>query len=101
MEKKQLKSGYTKGFLPKECNYKNYTMLVAIANYSSNPFCSSSAEMLLDETCSIEQKERYIKTCGSFMHAVCTKDFATAWNRADGSNREALIEALKNNEIEL
>jgi len=38
---------------------------------------------------------------GGFMHAVCTGDFALAWNRADGSNREALLEALKNNEIEL
>jgi len=36
MNKFELKSGYPKGYLPEGVNYSNYTMLVAIANYSDN-----------------------------------------------------------------
>lgn len=100
----KLKSGYTNGYLPEGVTYKNYTMLVAIANYSKNAVCHSNAMQMLDEDTSPEKyksKVRLMDGLGGFMHAVCTGDFALAWNRADGSNREALLEALKNNEIEL
>lgn len=97
----ELKSYYGNGYLPKGVTYKNYTMIVAIANYSDNVVCKHQARGLLEEVLDIQHKESYLNTCGGFMSAVCTKDFATAWNRADGSNREALIQGLKNNEIEL
>ena len=32
----KLRSGWTKGYLPEGVSYKNYTMIVAIANYSDN-----------------------------------------------------------------
>lgn len=105
----ELKSGYAQGYMPLGVSYKNYTMLVAIANYSKNAVCHSNAMQMLDEDMREDwepdvrtaQKKRLMDGMGSFMHAVCTGDFALAWNRADGSNREALLEALKNNEIEL
>ncbi len=105
----KLKSGYAKGYLPEGVTYKNYTMLVAIANYSKNGVCFNDAMQMLDEDMRDDwepdvrtaQKKRIMYGMGGFMHAVCTGDFALAWNRADGSNREALLEALKNNEIEL
>lgn len=105
----ELKSGYGEGYMPLGVSYKNYTMLVAIANYSKNEVCYSNAMRMLNEDMR-EDWEPDVRTktkkwlmdgMGSFMHAVCTGDFALAWNRADGSNREALLEALKNNEIEL
>jgi len=104
-----LRCGYDKDFLPEGVTYKNYTMLVAIANYSKNGLCVNSAMQMIDEDMrddlepdvSTAQKKLLMDGMGGFMHAVCTGDFALAWNRADGSNREALLEALKNNEIEL
>ena len=104
-----LRSGYAKGYLPEGVTYKNYTMLVAIANYSKNGVCVNNAMQMIDEDMRDDwepdvrtaQKTRLMDGMGGFMHAVCTGDFALAWNRADGSNREALLEALKNNEIEL
>ena len=104
-----LRCGYDKDFLPEGVTYKNYTMLVAIANYSKNGLCVNNAMQMIDEDMrddlepdvSTAQKKRLMDGMGGFMHAVCTGDFALAWNRADGSNREALLEALKNNEIEL
>jgi len=100
----ELKSGYGQGYMPLGVSYKNYTMLVAIANYSKNGVCNSDAMQMLDEDKSLEKyhsKISLMQGMGGFMHAVCTGDFALAWNRADGSNKEALLEALKNNEIEL
>jgi len=35
------------------------------------------------------------------MSAVAIGDFKAAWNRADGTNRKALIKGLENLEIEL
>lgn len=97
----KLKNGFGKGYLPSESTYKNYTMLVAVANYSENLVCLSQARWLLQEDVAIEEKESYQGCCGSFMHAVITKDFASAWNRADASNRKALLKGLELNEIEL
>ena len=100
----QLKTGYSNGYLPEDVTYKNYTMLVAIANYSKNGVCVSNAKAMLDTTISdvrTAEKKRLMDGMGSFMHAVCVSDFAMAWRRADGSNREALIQGLTNNEIEL
>ncbi len=100
----KLKSGYAHGYLPDGVSYKNYTMLVAVANYSENGSCYCSAMEMLDEDTSTDRyqsKTRLLDGLGGFMSAVCKGDFALAWNRADGSNREALLEALKNNEIEL
>lgn len=101
MTKIKLKSGFGRGYLPTETTYKNYTMLVAIANYSTNDVCQGQAEWLLQGTTPVGDKERYISNCGGFMHAVITKDFASAWNKADGSNRKALLKGLELNEIEL
>tara|TARA_Y100000385_G_scaffold280473_1_gene331736 strand:+ start:294 stop:602 length:309 start_codon:yes stop_codon:yes gene_type:complete len=89
------------GYLPKECGYKNYTMLVAVANYSTNSSCVGNAKLLLENDIDIKRKEQVLWGMGGFMRAICTGDFAGAWRRADGSNREALLEALTNNEIEL
>lgn len=100
----ELKSGYGQGYMPLGVSYKNYTMLVAIANYSKNGVCYQTAMQMLDEDKSLEKyhsKISLMQGMGGFMHAVCTEDFALAWRRADGSNRDALLEALKNNEIEL
>ena len=97
----KLKTRFGKEYLPPNSTYKNYTMLVAIANYSENGICQSQARWLLQEDVAIEEKELYQNLCGSFMHAVITKDFASAWNRADGTNRKALLKGLEQNEIEL
>jgi hypothetical protein len=100
----KLRSGYPHGYLPQGVAYTNYTMLVAIANYSKNGVCVSNAKAMLDTTISdvrTAEKKRLMDGMGSFMHAVCVSDFAMAWRRADGSNREALIQGLTNNEIEL
>jgi hypothetical protein len=104
----ELKSGYGQGYMPLGVSYKNYTMLVAIANYSKNGVCYQTAMQMLSEEArggSLEgrtaEKKLLMQGMGGFMHAVCTEDFALAWKRADGSNRDALLEALKNNEIEL
>ena len=99
----KLKEGYPQGYLPQGVAYTNYTMLVAIANYSKNGVCVY-AKAMLDTTISdvrTAEKKRLMDGMGSFMHAVCVSDFAMAWRRADGSNREALIQGLTNNEIEL
>jgi len=97
----KLKSGYGQGYLPQGVSYTNYTMLVAIANYSKNGVCYCGAMEMLDEDVSLDHKKRLMDGMGSFMHAVCVSDFAMAWRRADQSNREALLEGLTNNEIEL
>jgi len=105
----KLKSGYGQGYLPQGVSYTNYTMLVAIANYSKNDVCVSNAKAMLDEDMRDDwepdvrtaEKKRLMDGMGSFMHAVCVSDFAMAWRRADQSNREALLEGLTNNEIEL
>ncbi len=109
MNKFELKSGYPKGYLPEGVNYSNYTMLVAIANYSENGVGRSNAMQMLDEDMRGDwehdvrtaKKKRLMDGMGGFMQAVCIGDFKTAWNRADGTNRKALIQGLSNNEIEL
>ena len=96
----KLKLGYGADYLPTG-NYKNYTLLVAIANYSDNEICSSRARFMLDENVSLEDKKRVYQGEGSFMSAVIGGTFTEAYKKADGSNRKALIEGLTNNEIEL
>jgi hypothetical protein len=97
----QLKTGYSNGYLPEGVTYKNYTMLVAIANYSDNASCVSTANIILDENIGIKTKQRELNSTGGFMSAVATGDFKTAWYRADYKNRQALIQGLTNDEIEL
>jgi hypothetical protein len=96
----ELKSGYGSNFLPVG-NYKNYTMLVAIANYSENPICNDRARFMINEDNSLQDKARVLKGEGSFMIALMSDTFAEAFKKADGSNRKALIQGLTNNEIEL
>jgi hypothetical protein len=99
-QKIELKGGYTNDYLPFG-SYKNYTLLVAIANYSTNDVCNSNARFFLAEDITAEDKLRRLRGEGGFMSAVCKGDFAEAFKRADGSNRAALIQGLTNNEIEL
>ena len=99
-DKIKLKAGYTSDYLGFG-TYKNYTLLVAVANYSSNGVVNANARFLLSEDVSAEDKKRRLRGEGGFMTAVCTGDFAEAFKRADGSNRDALIQGLTNNEIEL
>ena len=96
----ELKSGFGNDYLPVG-DYKNYTLLVAIANYSDNEICESRARFMLDENNSLEDKQRIYRGEGSFMQAVMGSTFAEAYKKADGSNRKALIQGLTNNEIEL
>jgi hypothetical protein len=97
----ELKYGFTKGFLPEGVTYKNYTMLVALANYSYNKSVASDCRRLVSDDVELKDKEQILRMCGGFLHKACTKTFADAWNHADSSNREALIKGLSNNEIEL
>jgi hypothetical protein len=97
----ELKSGYGSNYLPGAGNYKNYTMLVAIANYSENPICNDRARFMINEDNSLQDKARVLKGEGSFMRALMLDTFAEAFKKADGSNRKALIQGLTNNEIEL
>ncbi|MCP3699408.1 MAG: hypothetical protein GY920_12750 [Aliivibrio sp.] len=97
----ELKSGFSTGYLPEGVTYKNYTMLVAIANYSENGSCVSTATGLLDEDNDLAKKRGLLAMTGGFMSAVARGDFATAWNRADYKNRKALLKGLENLEIEL
>ena len=97
----KLRSGFPKGYLPHGITYKNYTMLVAIANYSDNGSCCGTAHTLIEEIASIERKEQLVDGLGGFMTAICRGTFTEAWKRADHLNRKALIEGLTNNEIEL
>ena len=96
----ELKSGFGNDYLPAG-DYKNYTLLVAIANYSDNEICNSRARFMLDENNSLEDKQRIYRGEGSFMQAVMGSTFAEAYKKGDGSNRKALIQGLTNNEIEL
>jgi hypothetical protein len=97
----KLRDGFPQGYLPKGITYKNYTMLVAIANYSDNGSCCGTAHTLIEEVASIQRKNQLVDGLGGFMTAICRGTFAEAWRRADDSNRKALIEGLTNNEIEL
>lgn len=97
----KLRDGFPQGYLPQGITYKNYTMLVAIANYSENSSCCGTAHTLIEEVASIERKNQLVDGLGGFMTAVCRGTFTEAWKRADHSNRKALIEGLTNNEIEL
>jgi len=99
-KKIELKSGYGSNYLPVG-NYKNYTMLVAIANYSENPICKDRALFMINEDNSLHDKARVLEGEGSFMRALMLDTFAEAFKKADGSNRKALIQGLTNNEIEL
>ena len=96
----ELLGGYTDDYLPFG-TYKNYTLLVAIANYSTNQATSSGARFFLDPKVSAEDKKNRLRGEGGFMVKACTKDFAAAYKHADGSNREAFIKGLQANEIEL
>ena len=96
----ELKSGFGNDYMPAG-DYKNYTLLVAIANYSDNEICNSRARFMLDENNSLEDKQRIYRGEGSFMQAVMGSTFAEAYKKGDGSNRKALIQGLTNNEIEL
>ena len=97
----ELKSGFSTGYLPEGLTYKNYTMLVANANYSENGSCVGTATGLLDEDNDLAKKRGLLAMTGGFMSAVARGDFATAWNRADYKNRKALLKGLENLEIEL
>ena len=101
LPKIELKSGYGSNYLPGAGNYKNYTMLVAIANYSENPICNDRARFMINEDNSLQDKARVLKGEGSFMRALMLDTFAEAFKKADGSNRDALIQGLTKNEIEL
>ena len=98
--KVELKSSYPNSFLPKNVNYTNYSMLVAIANYSNNAICKHQANVLVSETESLDVKNRVSKSLGGFMYDVCFGKFGKVYQKADNGNRKALIEALQNNEID-
>lgn len=95
-----LKSGYTNDYLPFG-TYKNYTLLVAIANYSANEGVAQTCRFFLDEDVPAKDKLRKLSSEGGFVTKACVQDFAAAYKHADGSNRKALLEGLTNNEIEL
>jgi hypothetical protein len=97
----ELKSGFSTGYLPEGITYKNYTMLVAIANYSENGSCVSTATALLDEDNDLAKKRGQLAFTGGFMRAVAMGSFADALKKADYKNRQALIKGLELNEIEL
>ena len=80
-------------------SYKNYTMIVAIANYSANEVCKAEARRYINAD--LSTRVRIGQFTGGFMSAVYYGTFADAWNKADGSNRAALLEALSKNEIEV
>mgnify|MGYP003652249902 CR=1 FL=1 len=94
-------------WIPQEVNlkgvdvsYSAYTLLVAIYNYSTNDVCQGRAEFYLSDA-SIEDKKRMRRGEGGFMSAILNGNFQLALQRADGSNRKALGQAIINNEIEL
>ena len=94
-------------WIPQEVNlngldvsYCAYTLLVAIYNYSTNQVCQGRAEFYLSDA-STEDKKRMRNGEGGFMSAILQGNFSLAWQRADGSNRKALGQAIINNEIEV
>lgn len=97
----KVKEGYSFNYLPSSVSYKNYTMLVAIANYSENEICRDRARFYLDEDNLVKDKEFMMENEGGFMTSVCFGDFTRAYRNADGSNRKALIKGLETNTIEL
>jgi len=99
-EKIERKYGYTSDYLPFG-TYKNYTMIVALANYTTNTAVRGNALYMLDEEVSAKDKLSRLSSAGGFFHKVCTDTFGSAWNHADGSNRKALLIALESNELEL
>ena len=85
-------------------NYKAYTLVRAIAKYSSNTGCSSKALKLLDlsdRDVHSDLAEDIQRMAGGFMSAVYDGNFNLAWTRADGCNKSTLWTALGNDEIEL
>lgn len=81
-------------------NYQAYTLLLAVANYSENELCKGRALMYLSDEQTPEYKNYCMSGEGSFMHAVCRGDLLDALKKSDGSNRAALAEAIKNDEID-
>ena len=84
-----------------EINYKAYTMIVAIANYSNNELCRERCRWILENENDIELKQKITSTDGSFMTAVYLGDFSRAYRLADDSNRKALGIALYKGELEI
>jgi len=94
-------------WIPQEVNlngldvsYCAYTLLLAVYNYSTNEVCQGRAEFYLSDA-STEDKKRMMIGEGGFMSAILNGNFQLAVQRADGSNRKALGQAIINNEIEL
>jgi hypothetical protein len=98
----ELKSGFSTGYLPEGVTYKNYTMLVAIANYSENGSCVSTATGLLDEDNDIAKKRGtsgyYWWLYVSCWHVVTLRLRGTEQITRTG---QALLKGLENLEIEL
>lgn len=96
----ELKGGYTNEYFPFG-TYNNYTMVVALANYSTNGAVKYSALFMLDEKVSAEDKKQRLRSEGGFFVKACTGTFGQAFTHADGGNRKALITALEANELQL
>ena len=83
----KLRDGFPQGYLPQGITYKNYTMLVAIANYSENSSCCGTAHTLIEEVASIERKNQLVDGLGGFMTAICRGLEQSRPLQSQGTNR--------------
>ena len=81
-------------------SYKAYTMLVALANYSSS-HCGSRALFYLKDNGELDYKKDMMKSEGGFMSAVLEGDLLLALKRADVENLNALCEGIRTRTIDI
>ena len=82
-------------------DFKGFTMLEVLAQYSTNDMCKGRAMVYIDEAIDVDVKASMKSGEGGFMSAVLRGDLLEALKRADECNYEALIKGLTNKEIEL
>jgi len=81
-------------------SYKAYSMLIALAKYSTNNYTKGRALFYLLDNGNLNYKRYVSKGEGGFMSAVLRGDLLLALRRADEGGYQALCKALTNREIE-
>ena len=82
-------------------DFKGFTMLRAVAHYSTNDMCKGRARVYIDEAIDVDVKTSMRSGEGSFMSAVLSGDLLDAMRKADECNYQALVQGLIKKEIEL
>ena len=93
-------TAYVPSYIQDLFEYKAYSMLIAIGNYSTNDYTKSRAIYYLMDNGELDYKRHMIEGEGGFMSAVLRGDLLLALRRADEGGYQALCEALTNRELD-